>query len=256
MATSVPDFPSILNKNLDVNLYYITGASSGLGKALASIALEAGDIVMGISRHCTIKDPHYTHQKEDLGNTDSLKEFQFAEPPRHEQFESITLINNAAIVEPVGYVGELETEDIIHTINLNLTAVVVLSNIFVKQFADFKGRKAIVNITSGAASYPVDGWSVYCSTKAGVNMFTRVAALEAEKKGIAVDFAAIAPGIVDTPMQKIIRSADKSDFSRKEEFVHYKESGQLTAPETAARRIIRALNELNRKTDVVFSVKK
>ena len=70
----------------------------------------------------------------------------------------------------------------------------------------------IVNISSGAAHNPMEGWSAYCSGKAGVYMLTRATALEAGGRGVRV--YGFAPGVVDTDMQVTIRASGINEVSR------------------------------------------
>jgi NAD(P)-dependent dehydrogenase (short-subunit alcohol dehydrogenase family) len=86
-------------------------------------------------------------------------------------------------------------------------------------------------------------------------MYSRVLAKEQEIRGEGFSLAAIGPGIVDTPMQAELRAADERSFSLKEEFIDFKESGKLASPEEAASKIWNAIEKINNKNTVVFSVK-
>ena len=237
-----------------MNQYFITGTSSGLGKAMAEICLQNGHFVTGISRRNTIQHKNYLHIQADLSNYQELLKFHF-EIKQRIDFEKIILINNAAQVEPVKYMGRAQNEDIIQTYTLNLIAPVILSNNFIHTFENHSAEKLIINISSGAANYPVDGWSIYCSSKAGLDMFSRTVAMEREKEKSGLKIASIAPGIVDTAMQSIIRQSDTDNFSRVNDFIAYKDQNQLQTPEEAAEKIISAINRLNSIHDVVFSIK-
>ncbi|MGZ5243534.1 MAG: SDR family NAD(P)-dependent oxidoreductase [Bacteroidia bacterium] len=236
-----------------MNHYFITGTSSGLGKAMAEICLRDGHTVTGISRHQSIHHQNYFHLQTDLSKTENLSAFSFEQ--QKVDCEKIVLINNAAQIEPVKYSGHADNEDIIQAYTLNVIAPAVLINTFIATFENHSAKKYIVNISSGAANYPVDGWSVYCSSKAALDMISRTVAMEREKEKSSFKVASIAPGIVDTAMQSTIRKADSHDFSRVSEFVAYKEENKLQAPEAAAEKIISAINQLNSINDVVFSIK-
>ncbi len=238
-----------------MNHYFITGASGGLGKAMAELCLQNGHTVTGVSRSQSIEHANYSHISLDLSQTDQLSAFTF--PLSHiSTAQKIVLINNAAQVEPVKYCGNADNEDIIKAYIVNLIAPAVLSNTFIHTFENYSAEKIIVNISSGAANYPVDGWSVYCSSKAGLDMFTRTVAMEREKQKSGLKIASIAPGIVDTGMQNSIREADRDNFSRVADFIAYKQNNQLQTPEAAAGKIILAINQLNSIHDVVFSINK
>jgi NAD(P)-dependent dehydrogenase (short-subunit alcohol dehydrogenase family) len=73
-------------------------------------------------------------------------------------------------------------------------------------------RGRIINLSSGAALRPLEGWSAYCAAKAGLAMLTRSLALEYGEAGIrAFGFA---PGVVDTDMQAEIRASGINPVSR------------------------------------------
>lgn len=236
-----------------MNQYFITGTSSGLGKALAEICLNNGHAVTGFSRRQTIQHPNYAHIVTDLSKTENLQNFRF--DLEDNDYKKIILINNAAQVEPVKYSGRADNEQIIQAYTLNVIAPAVLINTFIATFENHSAKKVIVNISSGAANYPVDGWSVYCSSKAALDMLSRTVAMEREKEKSGFKVASIAPGIVDTAMQTGIRQSDSKDFSRINDFIAYKEENKLQTPQAAAEKIISAINQLNTINDVVFSIK-
>ena len=62
-----------------------------------------------------------------------------------------------------------------------------------------------MNVSSGAAHHPLEGWGAYCASKAALAMLTRQCALEAGDKGVRV--YGFAPGTVDTQMQEMIRAS-------------------------------------------------
>jgi benzil reductase ((S)-benzoin forming) len=111
-------------------------------------------------------------------------------------------------------------------------------------------------VSSGAGKNPVDGWSVYCATKAGIDMYTRTLAEELKIDGKKHIFAfAVAPGIVDTAMQDQIRTASSGDFSRVSAFIEYKNTDQLAHPDFVARKYLTILELPEKFKDVVFPVK-
>ena len=74
------------------------------------------------------------------------------------------------------------------------------------------GGGTIVNVSSGAAIRPLEGWSAYCSAKAGLHMLTRAIALETAGKGIRV--FGFQPGTTDTDMQVLIRASGINPVSQ------------------------------------------
>src|SRR5262249_56915863 len=75
-----------------------------------------------------------------------------------------------------------------------------------------RGGGTIVNVSSGAAYRPLEGWSAYCSGKAGLAMLTRAVALETAGKGIRI--FGFSPGTIDTDMQVKIRASGMNTISR------------------------------------------
>ncbi|MCF8466665.1 MAG: SDR family oxidoreductase [Sneathiella sp.] len=115
-----------------------------------------------------------------------------------------TLINNAGIVDPIGAIATSDPAAWSRNISVNLVGVYHGTRAVLPHFVA-QGSGIIINISSGAAHSPMEGWSAYCSGKAGVYMMTRATALEAGERGVRV--YGFAPGIVDTDMQAAIRAS-------------------------------------------------
>jgi len=148
-----------------MNLYYITGTSKGIGKAVAEALLEdEQNKVVGISRSVTIEHPNYQHEKLDLNNLYGVSTFNFG---LHDTIQKVVLINNAAMLATVKHVGGLENEKIIKGINVNLIAPLIFMNNFINTYKDLAAEKMIINVSSGAGKNPVDGWGVYCNSENG-----------------------------------------------------------------------------------------
>ena len=78
----------------------------------------------------------------------------------------------------------------------------------------------------------------YCTTKAGLDHFSRVVALEQVNAKYPVDIVSIAPGIIDTGMQEIIRGSSEDAFPLIDRFIDYKEQGLLSTAEQTAGKLI------------------
>lgn len=157
---------------------------------------------------------------------------------RDEPGSKLFLINNAAVEGPLAPVGQLDPVGIVDHVAINLTASMLLTDLFLRHTEGWRALRTVVNITSGAAQHPYHGMSAYCATKAGLDMFGRSLALEQEGAENPVRVLAIAPGVLDTPMQDRIREVDPTLFRSKERFVALKREGRLTSPAAAARRIL------------------
>ena len=229
-----------------MNYYFITGTSSGIGKALAELLLEdATNKVVGISRKCTIKNENYKHFFVDLSDTKSILAFEF-EIENIQAPDKIVLINNAGTVGIVNHVGSMDSNDIVKSYTLNLIAPSVLINKFINTFQFQKNNKIILNVSSGAGKKPVDGWSVYCSTKSGLDMFSEVVNCEQKINSfediLNFKIYSIAPGVVDTAMQQEIRKLKKESFSKIENFISLKANNQLLNPKYVAQKYIDVIN--------------
>jgi len=222
-----------------VNLYIVTGTTKGLGKALAErIALDSDNEIIALARAPDAPIPGGARLEVDLADTAALEAaFDRIElRVRGKRYAKAVLINNAGIVDPVGPLERVEAKDLERNIAVNLVAPMLLMRRFLRATEGVALLRRIVNISSGAARRPISGWSAYCAAKAALDMATRVVALEAPK----VEAASLAPGVIDTAMQGIVRSAPERDFPDVERFRRMKAEGELRSAEDVAADILRA----------------
>jgi benzil reductase ((S)-benzoin forming) len=218
-----------------MNLIYITGTSKGIGNALASELLnDLSNKVVGISRSQSIQHSNYIHFNIDLGDIEQLKTFKFKIPPG---VKKVVLVNNAGSLGEVNYTGSFSAEMISQTMNINLVSPMILANDFIKAYQDAAVPKLIINITSGAANNAYDGWSMYCTAKAGIDMFTKVIEAEQQHKKHAVKILGIAPGVVDTDLQEQILKTKVENFSQKQKFVDLRNNNQLYSAVDVAKKL-------------------
>lgn len=229
-----------------MNLFLITGASGGLGQKIAGKALAQNDIVIGISRRSTIKHPNFYQLKHDLTSHKNLEKKldKLLEKLNIKSLKSVFLINNAAGIEPVALVGNLK-DGISDQLTLNFITPVILSNYVVSRF---KKKAVITNITSGAAMKAISGWSLYCSSKSGLRMFSECLAFEGVK---SISFS---PGIMDTEMQATLRKQKAKDFSRLREFKEYKAKNELLPPDKVAGVLMKLLSKPDTIDKVHYNV--
>ncbi len=218
--------------------YIITGVSKGIGLELAKQLIRAGHFVVGIARTESELDGMKFIQA-DLSITENLESMMneiIESAPQN--IGSFTLINNAGMVDPIGLIGAVSAEEMTKAIAVNLTAPMIISNTFISKLKGFEGSKSIVNISSGAGRNAYEGWGTYCATKAGLDHFSRVVALEQLNAKHPVEIVSIAPGIIDTGMQEAIRASNEEAFPLLERFIDYKEQGLLSSPEQTAQKLI------------------
>ena len=121
------------------------------------------------------------------------------------------LVNNAAVIGPIGRILDISAEDWATNIDINLTAAFHATQRALAHMVA-TGGGTIVNISSGAAHRPQEGWSAYCAGKAGLDMLTRSVHLEYADQGIRI--FGFAPGVVDTDMQGAIRASGINPVSK------------------------------------------
>mgnify|MGYP006138124693 CR=1 FL=1 len=231
-----------------MNLIYITGSSSGLGKALAELLLEdENNSVIGVARSQTIQHARYTHITQDLSQpiTDSYFQELAAD------CQKVVLVNNAGDIGPITQVGRQSYDEVAANYTLNVIAPSVLCNQFVAAYEQSKAEKIIINISSGAGKSPIEGWSTYCASKAALDMFSQV--LQAEQPFFKV--FAVAPGIVDTPMQDAIRLADEKQFPHLNRFKGYKADGDLLSPREVVLKYLSVIEQPQNFHEVLLSVR-
>ena len=225
-----------------MHYYIITGASRGLGKALAEEVLRQPDtMVLGVSRHATIEHPRYQHQPLDLSDILAVENNLHKVFAPRPDAASITLINNAAVLGEIGYAGEVENEHFNFVFDVNLVAPAMLMNTFLSTYAHLSCPRTILNVSSGAAQRAVDGWAAYSASKAALDALTRTIEKEQALRGTGVRVYSISPGVVNTAMQEQIRSAGSKQFSEVEKFVALHTDTQLADPKEVAQQMLHSL---------------
>jgi benzil reductase ((S)-benzoin forming) len=232
---------------------FITGSSRGIGRALAELLLEQGWMVTGLSRSAGLVHAHYTHISIDLSNEEDATAFRF---PELNDAEQLVLVNNAGMLGHIAHTGTIDAAELAATFRLNLTVPALLCNAFLKAYRKLQCPQVILNVSSGAGKYPVDGWAAYCASKAGLDLFTRTVHEELRIDGHNhIRIFSAAPGIVDTAMQQQIRSSNTGDFSRVSEFRDWHQTGELLSAENAAFRYLYILNRPEEFAEPVFAAK-
>ena len=221
-----------------MNLLIITGGSNGIGKAIAKKYTSENFTVYSISRSKATNVSFHQITADLSNSTEAINSIKtvFSQIDTT-KITSITLINNAGNLGKINTLGNLESENIQQTIQLNTTTPLVLSNEFIKLTKNLPCKKQIITISSGAATNPYAGWSIYCSSKAAIEMMTKTIAEEQNELPNGVKATAIKPGVVDTNMQIQIRSTSEEAFKNVQRFKDLKENNELYSPEFVANKI-------------------
>lgn len=239
-----------------MHYYIITGASRGLGRALAEEALTQPDAhVLGVSRHATIEHPRYRHQPLDLSDIEAVQNNLYKLFPARPDASSLTLINNAGVLGEIGYAGELPNEHYGFVLDVNVVAPAMLMNTFLSAYSGVQCPRTVLNISSGAGQRPVDGWGAYCASKAALDMLSQVAQKEQEQRGHGnVRIRSLSPGTLDTDMQAHIRQADAQQLSEVNRFKSLHQDGQLAAAPKVSQQILAWLRQSARPEPVVLRI--
>jgi NAD(P)-dependent dehydrogenase (short-subunit alcohol dehydrogenase family) len=216
----------------------VTGASQGLGAAIASIAAEHGARVVLAAR----SEAALEKQAEQIrrrggtalsvvGDISCFEDCQRIIDHTLRAFGQIdALINNAGTIEPLAPILEAPHEDWAHHMAVNVLGPMMLCQLAIPYLRQTHGR--VVNVTSHAAELAIPGASSYSASKAALNRFSKVLAVEEP----AITVILFIPGEVDTHMQAVIRNQGKGKTTDQmyQYFMGLYEQGELLPPETPA----------------------
>ncbi|OED36066.1 short-chain dehydrogenase [Chromatiales bacterium (ex Bugula neritina AB1)] len=213
----------------------ITGASRGIGAATAATLSNLGvNVVLAARSESTIR-----HNAEILRDNGGQAEAVTCDVSNYKDVQALIshcessfgrldiLINNAGVIEPIGHLATSNPDTWAHAADINFKGVyfgmrAALPAMMTQQSG------VIINVGSGAAYSPLEGWSHYCASKAAAAMLTRCADKEAAASGIRV--IGISPGTVATEMQVLIKASGINPVSQMDYSDHIE-------PELPARAI-------------------
>lgn len=169
-----------------MELVILTGASRGLGRAMAEQLLAADRLLITISRRpdpaleatAAARGAHVEQWALDLahGLNAAVRLESWLRDQDGARYTAATLINNAALVGPAGPLQEADPEAIAAALRVGLEAPALLSAAFLRATDRWRGARKVLNISSGAAHVPIPGSAVYCAAKAGLDHLSRVMA--------------------------------------------------------------------------------
>jgi len=209
----------------------ITGAGSGIGQALASHYASRDQPVMAIGR----REAPLRELADDYPMVRAVPADVATDAGQSAIIEALddrsvaALVHNAGVLEPVGPLLDQSAEAFRSHLAINLEAPIALSRAL-RPRMDTDGR--VLHVSSGAAHRAMPGWGAYCISKAALHMAYQV--LKTELAGQAIHIGSLRPGVVDTPMQALIRSQTVADFPAVENFRALKANDALTSPAQVA----------------------
>lgn len=234
------------------HLTIITGASRGMGLAMARQLLEEGHDLLCISRRA---NPALAEMAQQRGRRciQWERDLAHAAPVAAElaawlqaqdthgdtrHLASATLINNAALIPEIGPLDTMDAAHLATAMRVGLEAPMMLSGAFLRATVAWTAVRKVLNISSGLGRRAMGSQSAYCATKAGMDHFTRCVALEQQRLANGARVCSLAPGVIDTDMQVQLRGADAARFPDVGNFIGMKDKGMLSSPEQAARAVL------------------
>ncbi len=240
-----------MNSEIRKNHIFITGASRGLGWSLAKVRWPSRDSLYLLARgalplenHGERKDTWFfpadvQNIEQTLSTINEIFSLIYKEFGKGREQQGLILFQNVGVVEPIGFVGQIFSEDIIRNLHVNLLAPMLIANRAMALFQDLAlPMKRVVFISSGAAESIYAGWSCYGAAKAGLNQFMKNMAKEQEGLPYPFSVASISPGAMSGRMQEQIRAVSETEFPMRRKFVDLFRSGQLVDPDMAAQQIM------------------
>lgn len=197
----------------------VTGASRGIGEAAARSLAEAGASVLLAARSAgdceRIAEEIEAAGGKAIAIACDVADFMSvdrAAGEAHRRFGPVDiLVNNAGLIEPISFLSDSDPAGWARVVDVNLKGVYNAMRSVLPSMTE-RGSGVIINISSGAATSPLEGWSHYCATKAAVLMLTRCAHREVAGTGVRV--VGLSPGTVATDMQRAIKASGVNPVSR------------------------------------------
>lgn len=197
----------------------VTGASRGIGAASAKGLAAAGAFVVLAARTMDEIEANAAaitgaggQAKAVACDVTDLAAFQAAIDAAKAATGTLDiLVNNAGVIDPIGHLSDSDPDEWVRAAAINYKSVYYGLRLALP-IMKAQGAGTIVNVSSGAAHAPLEGWSHYCSAKAADAMLTRCADLECRDAGVTV--VGLSPGTVATYMQKAISGSGMNPVSK------------------------------------------
>ena len=197
----------------------VTGASRGIGLATARKLADCGARVVLAARSKDKLERCAEALREEGREAVAVacdvaryEDFRSAVETSVSAFGSLDiLVNNAGVIEPIARLSESDPDLWARAIDINLKGVYHGMRAAIPAMTAHEGG-VIVNISSGAATSALEGWSHYCASKAAAKMLTECAHKEYGEKGIRV--VGLSPGTVATDMMATIKQSGVNPVSQ------------------------------------------
>ena len=226
----------------------LTGASRGMGLAMAEQLLDAGHDLLCISRK---HNDSLGQRASSSGRRCEQWPLDLSRPETAgarlevwiagidaREVSSITLINNAGMLPRVVPLAAMSANDLLDALRVDLEAPMLLTSVFLRATQEWAAVRKVLNISSGLGRRAMASQAPYCAAKAGMDHFTRCVALEEAARTNGAKVCSLAPGVIDTDMQVQLRGSDASQFPDIGNFIGMKEKGSLMSPADAAAKVL------------------
>lgn len=230
------------------HLTILTGASRGMGRAMAEQLLSAGHSLLtlarspdeGLAAHAQAAGAELTQWSADLadGARVAARLSNWLGQQDGDAWASATLINNAGVIPAIVPLRDADAADLANALRVGLEAPMQLTAAFLGATRHWSGARKVLNISSGLGRRPLASQAGYCAAKAGMDHFTRCVALDEAEAPNGARVCALAPGVIDTDMQVQLRGADAAAFPGRDNFVQLQRDGLLSSADDAARRVL------------------
>jgi benzil reductase ((S)-benzoin forming) len=222
------------------HLFIVTGASRGLGRAIAEQLLQPGHLVLGISRKAPAAPPGLEQWACDLADPlpVAARLQAWLEGLDGGSFAGVALINNAAVLADPKPLRDADAAALSASVRVGLEAPLLLTAAFLRATRDWQADKRVLHISSGLGRRAMASQGPYCAVKAALDHLARAQALEEALLKNGAKVCSLAPGIIDTDMQVQLRAADPAAFPDHDAFVAMKSEHRLDSPATAAGKVI------------------
>jgi NAD(P)-dependent dehydrogenase (short-subunit alcohol dehydrogenase family) len=230
------------------HLTILTGASRGMGLAMAQQLLAGGHDLLCIARkpndaldaQAAQAGRRCEQWPQDLARPEvaAARLETWLKAQDRESLASVTLINNAGVIPRIAPVGAIASADLSQSIRVGLEAPMLLTGVFLRTTAGWQAQRKVLNISSGLGRHAMASQAAYCAAKAGMDHFSRCVALEEARQPNGARICALAPGVIDTEMQVELRNADASQFPDIRTFIGLKQKGALDSPAQAAAKVL------------------
>jgi len=248
-----------------MHLTLLTGASRGLGRAIAEQRLQGGHRLLTMSRQrCDLPAPAGAeHEAWSQDLADSVAAAARLEAWLGQQrpgaLASATLIHNAGVLSRLAPLAANDSASLANALRVGLEAPMLLTAAFLRATAAWPLPRKVLMISSGLGRFAMAGSASYCAAKAGMDHLARALALEQADRSARGESAAaivsLAPGVIDTDMQTQLRAADPALFAARQRFVDMQAGGQLMSPATAAGKVLAFLERADFGTQPVADVR-